>query len=208
MNRRHFLLASGAAVGLAGCGAGISGPDASAERVASAAYRGTEAPELILYTMKNNRTGNGAHTSLLIRASQTVVFDPAGSVRFNAAPEVGDVLYGITPTVQDFYERAHARSTYHVVIQSVKVPAATAEKALQLAQARGNVGGGFCTNATSAILAELPGFESIKVTLFPNNLMAQFAKIPGVTSRKLFENDADDKTAAIAEFDALLQAGQ
>lgn len=209
ITRRNFLVMGGAATTLSACGAGISGPDADPARIAAAVYQHPGPPELILYTMINNRTGSGAHTSLLVNASQRVVFDPAGSVRFNASPEAKDVLYGITPQVKDFYERAHARSTYHVRIQSLPVSAQTAELALQLVQNYGNVPGGACTTATSTILSQLPGLN-IKRTLFPNRLADQFATIPGVTDRKLYEDDADDKSIAIAEFEArtAAQAGQ
>lgn len=165
------------------------------------AYRYDGPPALTLYTMVSNRTGGGAHTSVMINASQRVIFDPAGTVRHSAIAEHGDVLYGITPRIAEFYERAHARETYHVVIQRVEVSPEVAEQALRLAQARGTVGSAFCANATSTLLRQLPGFESIKTTFYPGNLQKQFEQIPGVTTRKLFENDSDDKNVAVAAFD-------
>lgn len=207
MQRRGVLLAGGAALALAGCGASLSGPDSTPEEVARAVYRHDGPPEVILYTMVNNRSGTGAHTSLLINASQRVVFDPAGSVQLSAMPEIGDVLYGITPQVKAFYERAHARETYHVRIQSKQVPMAVAERALRMVQANGRVSPAQCTSATSRILGRLPGFEQIDPVLLPNKLAEQFARLPGVTERRLYENDADDKGEAIAEFEAG-QAGQ
>ena len=89
-----------------------------------------------------------------------------------------------------------------LVIQRIEVDAATAEKALQLALDNGAVSQAFCSQATSRLLRQLPGFESIRPTFFPNSLSDQFAKLPGVTTRTLRENDSDDKSEAIAEFDA------
>jgi len=179
-------------------------PDASAEVISSASYRHDGPTALTLYTMINNRSGAGAHTSLMINGSQRVVFDPAGTVRLSAVPERGDVLYGITPQVADFYARAHARETYHVVIQEIDVSPEVAEQALRLAIASGPAASGFCSASTSAVLRQLPGFESIGRTFFPKRLMADFGKLPGVRTTKLFENDEDDKSVAIAQFESSL----
>lgn len=172
------------------------------EVIARAAYRHDGPPALTLYTMVNRDTGTGAHTSLMINASQRVIFDPAGSVQHPAIPERADVLYGITPRIEDFYARAHARKTHYVVIQRIEVPAATAEKALQLVVANGAVGQAYCAQSTSQILRQLPGFSSITPTFFPVKLSDQFGRIPGVTTRELREDDDEDKSKAIAAFDA------
>ena len=209
LGRRAFIL-TGLALPLAGCGTPEQNrPNSTLAEAAAAAYRHPGPPELTLYTMISNRSGSGAHTSLLINApSQRVIFDPAGSVGLSAMPEINDVLYGITPQIRDYYERAHARSTYHVRIQTVEVPAATAELALRKVQANGKVSPAACTSATSAILASLPGFGAIRPVVFPNKLADQFAQIPGVRERKLFENDADDKTLAEAQAEAALSQSQ
>lgn len=179
-----------------------SGPYASPEEVARAAYRHDGPPELTLYTMIDNNTGSGAHTSLLINASQRVIFDPSGSVDMPAAPEIDDVLYGITPKVREMYESAHARNTYRVRIQTVFVTPEVAERAMRLAQANGPVGATQCTSATARILRQLPGFQSVGSTLFPNTLANRFARLPGVQERVLRENDSDDKARAIAAMEA------
>ncbi|WP_072778304.1 hypothetical protein [Marivita hallyeonensis] len=186
---------------LVGCAAATdTRPDASLEVISSASYRHDGPSTLTLYTMINNRSGAGAHTSLMINGSQRVIFDPAGTVRLSEVPERGDVLYGITPAVADFYERAHARETFHVVIQEVQVPPAVAEQALQLAMSNGPVASAQCAVSTAAILRQLPGFRSVGSTWFPRRLMEDFAQVPGVQTRKLFENDDDDKAVAIAQF--------
>lgn len=179
-------------------GGQMSGPNATPEAAAQAAYRSSEPPSITLYTMINNRTNNGAHTSIMVNApSQRVVFDPAGSVRFQGVPEVNDVLYGITPAVEQAYESAHARSTYRVKIQRVQVAPEVAEQALRLVQANGSVAPAACTTATSKILRQLPGFQSLPQALFPDKLMEAFAELPGVQERELRETDEDDKDLAV-----------
>ena len=201
MLSRRAVVAGGGALALTGCAGGpVPSQNAPDDVIARAAYRHSGPPALTLFTMVNNRSGSGAHTSLMINASQRVIFDPAGSVRHERLPERNDVLYGITPAVADFYARAHARETFHAIIQTRPVSAEVAERALQLAQANGSVAQSQCAAATSAILRQLPGFETIRPTWFPNNLAAQFGALPGVTTRKLYEDDADDKSLAIAAF--------
>lgn len=199
------ILAGLAMLALVGCGAGADmRPDASAEVISSASYRHPGPSTLTLFTMINNRSGAGAHTSLMINGSQRVIFDPAGTVRLSAVPERGDVLYGITPGVADFYARAHARETFHVVIQTIEVPPEVAERALRLAIANGPVASAQCALSTAAILRQLPGFERIGSTWFPKRLMDSFGQLPGVQTQKIFENDSDDKAVAIAQFEQAL----
>lgn len=201
------ILAGLAMLALVGCGAGAElRPDASPEVISSASYRHPGPPALTLFTMINNRSGAGAHTSLMINGSQRVIFDPAGSVRLSAVPQRGDVLYGITPGVADFYARAHARETYHVVMQTIEVSPEVAERALRLAIANGPVASAQCALSTAAILRQLPGFESIGSTWFPKRLMDDFAELPGVRTQKIFENDSDDKSVAIAQYEQSLRA--
>lgn len=199
------ILAGLAMLALVGCGAGADmRPDASPEVISSASYRHPGPTALTLFTMINNRSGAGAHTSLMINGSQRVIFDPAGTVRLSAVPERNDVLYGITPGVADFYARAHARETFHVVIQTIEVPPEVAERALRLAIANGPVASAQCALSTAAILRQLPGFESIGSTWFPKRLMENFEQLPGVQTQKIFENDSDDKAVAIAQFERAL----
>ncbi|MFP7569219.1 hypothetical protein [Marivita sp. S2033] len=200
-------LAAVTVLALAGCGAGADmRPDASREVISSASYRHAGPPALTLFTMINNRSGAGAHTSLMINGSQRVIFDPAGTVRLSAVPERDDVLYGVTPGVADFYARAHARKTYRVVIQRVEVSPEVAERALRLAIANGPVGSAQCALSTAAILRKLPGFESVGSTWFPKTLMDDFGALPGVQTSTIVENDDDDKSVAIAEFEQAVVA--
>lgn len=206
MRLRWVLAALIGAVLLQGCTTpGASRDMASIEEVSRAAYRHAGPPKLTLFTMVNNRSGAGAHTSLMVNGSQRVIFDPAGSLRLRAIPERGDVLYGITPVVADFYARAHARKTYHVMVQEIEVPAAVAERALQLVQANGPVAQAQCAVSTAAILRQLPGFGGLRSTWFPTQLADQFGALPGATTRRIYEDDDDDKRLAVREFEAALQ---
>jgi len=76
LRRRTFIF--GAPMALAACGGGdpVWAPD---DVVNAAVYRSTGERSLTLYTMRNVGSGNGAHSSLLVDASQRVMFDPAGS---------------------------------------------------------------------------------------------------------------------------------
>ena len=195
---KRFAQALTALLGL-GLLAGCAGEPvwAPREAVTRAAYHDDAPPELTLFTMLNNKTGAGAHTSLMINADQRVIFDPAGSFKHNAVPERNDVLYGITPQIEDLYTRYHARKTYHVKIQQLKVSAQTAARAEQLVQQYGAVPHAQCALSTSRILAELfPTY--VKPSWFPRTTAEEFAQIPGVTEKELYEYDSDDKSRLLA----------
>ena len=185
---RVALLAS--ALLLAGCAAAIeSGPQASDERVASVAYRAPGPATLTVMTMVNNRNGSGGHTALMINGSQRVIFDPAGSFVNDRVPEQNDVLYGVSPAVLAGYRSAHARSTYHVVSQTIEVTPEQAEIALKLAQQAGPVPRSFCTSATTGLLEQVPGLEFINRAMFPKSLMKQLEDYPGVVTERYYEDD-------------------
>lgn len=198
MDRRAFLILLPGAV--AACATKqVAAPPP--EQLAAAKYVHGGPAAISLFTMINNRSGSGAHTSLMINApSQRVIFDPAGTVRHPKITEINDVLYGITPALVDFYERAHARETYHVVIHRKLVPDAVGEEAIRRVQANGSTPSAMCANHSSRIISSLPGFETIRPTWLPKNLMQQYSALPGVTERKVFEQDADDKQIAIDAF--------
>ncbi len=209
MNLRAAGLATLVALALAGCSTpGDHRPNATMEQIAAASYQQDCPPAIPLYTMINNRTEEGAHSSIMINApSQRIIFDPAGSVRADYITEADDVLYGVTPTFESFYERAHARETYRVRIQRVEVPAAVAEQALRLAVSNGSVMQSYCARSTSSILAQLPGFDAVSPTWFPKKLAEQMSRMPGVTDRVLRETDNDDKSLAIALYREHLAQG-
>ncbi|MDR9428502.1 MAG: hypothetical protein RI553_10400 [Salibaculum sp.] len=198
MDRRTFLLC--APLALAACGATPEwAPD---EFVAAKAYAHPGPKALTLFTMRNTGTDNGAHTGLMINASQRVIWDPAGTFGHDTIPERNDVHFGITPRIALFYISYHSRVSYYMQIQRVEIPPATAELALRLVQENGATPKSLCTIHTSRMLGKLPGFEDIHTTLFPDTLAEQFARLPGVTTRTYRESDSADKSVAAAQFDA------
>ncbi len=61
----------------------------------------------------------------------------------------------------------------------------------------------FCTQATSRILSQLPGFERINTVLLPDNLHDRFATLDGVvTTERRETDDGTDRTIEIQEFEA------
>jgi hypothetical protein len=191
ISRRAVL--AGLPLVLAGCtGQSVIAPP---EDIARVAYHHDGPPALTLITVKNVGTENGAHTGLMIAASQRVIFDPAGSFGHPSIPENNDVLFGITPRVEAAYLSYHARLSFYAITQTVQVPPQVAEQALALARAYGPVAKANCARATVDILHQLPGFESLHFTLFPDNLEAQFARLPGVVRQEYREYDPDDNSA-------------
>ncbi|HBZ42641.1 MAG TPA: hypothetical protein DEO85_00960 [Maritimibacter sp.] len=177
-------------IGLAGCAA--ESVWAPAEDVQRAIYRHPGPPSITLYTVISNSSGSGGHTALLINGSQRIIFDPAGTFYHPHLPERNDVHYGMTPRAVDFYIDYHARVTWHVVESTKLVSPEIAEKALQLAQAYGAVPKAQCATSVSDILRQLPGFESVKSTMFPVPLMESFESLPGVTRKVYRDNDPDN----------------
>ena len=185
----RFVAALSFCVLLVGCAQPPEVPYASKERVAAVAYRAPGPATISVITMVNNRNGSGGHSALLINGSQRVIFDPAGSFVNERVPEREDVLFGVTPAVLAGYKSAHARSTYHVVTQTVEVTPEQAEIALRLAMQNGAVPRAFCTDATTGLLRQVPGFQDIDRTYFPTRLMEQMATRVGVVEEKYFEDD-------------------
>ncbi|MFY0682809.1 MAG: hypothetical protein JXR13_19740 [Thalassovita sp.] len=196
---RRIVLALCALTAVAGCTVKTDPPIAD-DVFEAATYRHDGPPSLTLYTMINNRTGNGAHASLMVNASQRVIFDPAGSFRKHNIVARGDVVYGVTPHLEDSYRRFHARETYHVIVQELEVSPEVAEMALQMVMTYGEVPDSMCTRSTSEILAQLPGLN-INTTWFPKNLSEQFETLPNVTTGKFYEYDDEDRFKALAAYD-------
>lgn len=194
---RRLLIALALPLLLAACGAdSVWAPD---EAVTRAAYRQPGPPTITLMTMISNRSGAGGHSALMINGSQRVIFDPAGSWWHRAAPERHDVHFGITPTMLDFYIDYHARETYHVVMQTVIVPPEVAQHALAVVQANGAVNKALCGQSVSRVLRQVPGFESIPSTMRPKTIMEAFARLPGVTTEKVYDDDPDENEDILRE---------
>lgn len=176
---------------LAACGTAepVWAPEAEVQR---AIVPNTGPTSVTLVTVISNRSGSGAHTGLIIDASQKVLFDPAGTFKHPNMPERNDLHYGLTDTRREIYLDYHARVTFHVVTQEIPVSPQVAEEILHRAMEYGAVPKANCANAISQILSGLPGFTGIHRTMFPVNLMKQVARIPGVTEKTIYDDDADD----------------
>jgi hypothetical protein len=202
VNRRQFI--AGLPLALSACSAEqVWAPD---DVVSRAIYRDDSPKHLTLYTMKNTGSDNGAHSALLINASQRVMFDPAGSWVQKQMPERNDVLFGVSPQLEEYYVSFHARVTYYVLGQRIAVSPEVAERALNLALVAGPVSQANCTRFTSRLLRELPGFEGLRQTWFPNKLSDDFGQLPGVQMREYRETDADDKSVAAQQISQALTA--
>lgn len=182
MLRRTILLGLFVVPALAGCGLNAQSVWAPDEALEAVRYRDPGPTYLALVTVRNEGNGQGAHTALLISASERVLFDPYGGWTDPYVPERNDVLYGFSPEVEARYLNYQAQDGYYYVRQELQVPPAVAEQALALARIKGPVGMAMCTNATSEILRQLPGFESLGTTLFPEHLAARFGRLPGVVT--------------------------
>ncbi|VDC23618.1 hypothetical protein [Pseudogemmobacter humi] len=187
----RVIAAVSVALTLAGCGG--ESLWASDEEVARAVYVAPPPPSVTLFTVINGRTGAGAHTGLLINASQRVLFDPAGTWTHPAAPERNDVHFGMTDRVVNFYRDYHARDTadehFYIIEHTLVLSPGTAELLMQRAMSNGAVAKANCANSISAILRDVPGFESLPQTYFPKKLGAAFGALPGVTERIVTEEN-------------------
>lgn len=184
MGRLLFCL--GLTVCLAACGS--DRPTASEAIVDHAVYRDSDQPSLTLFTSIRTAAGTGAHSAVMINGSQRVIFDPAGSFEAESpgqtvAPQRGDVVYGITDPVLTAYRRFQSSTGYHLVEITIPVSSAVAEEALRKAENHGWVSQAFCADASSHLVASLPGFEALHPTLFPRAFMLQVERLPGVTIR-------------------------
>ncbi|MFN3844462.1 MAG: hypothetical protein ACK4RZ_01405 [Paracoccaceae bacterium] len=186
----RLILAFVAILSLAACGAEPKW--ATDADVAKARYVHDGPSAITLYTVLSTRDGSGAHSGLMVNASERIMFDPAGTWYHPRLPERNDVHFGMTPKMVAFYIDYHARETFDVVEQTVTVPPGVAELVAQRVKAYGAVPKAQCTNAISTILRGVPGFESLPTTWYPAKYMEAFATLPGVKSRKITDSDADN----------------
>jgi hypothetical protein len=186
---------------LAACGAEpVWAPDEAVQR---ARFVWDEPASITLYTVVRKKGGEGAHSGLLINASQRVIFDPAGTWHHPWAPERNDLHYGMTEKMRKFYIDYHARETYDVIEQKIYVSPEVAEAALRRAESYGAVNKAFCGNSVSDIVRGLPGFEGVPRTFFPNRIRRAFSEIPGVTEKLHEDGDPDNNSGVL-----LVQKGQ
>ena len=189
MGLRPLFAALTAVLLVAGCAAeSVWAPEAEVQK---AFYRAEGPPKITLFTVQSTRSGSGAHSGLMVNASQRVLFDPAGTFYHPAAPERNDVHFGMTGTIEKVYIDYHARETFDVIVQEVEVSPEVAEMALRAVLAYGAVPNAQCTRSVTRILSRLPGFEEMSVVWFPMRASEDFARLPGATYRRITDDDAD-----------------
>lgn len=177
---------------LVGCGGPAEPRWAPEDDIRKFAYRHDGPSELRLYTVVSTRSGSGAHSGLLITTPrERILFDPAGTFKLPFAPERNDVHYGMSPRALSVYVDYHARETYDVIEQRIPVTPAQAEMVARLAKTYGPVPKAQCSVSINRILAQVPGFETMKVTYFPVATSERFGRLPGVTRRVISDDDAD-----------------
>jgi hypothetical protein len=191
---RRLLLSLVLPLALGACGA--DNKWASDADVARAAYISGEPPSITLYTVLR-KTGEGAHSGVLIDGSQRVLFDPAGTWYHPHVPERHDVHFGINDQMKRFYVDYHARETYDVVEQRIPVSREVADIAIRRVLQNGAVNKAFCGVSTISVLRDIPGLESLPNTFMPGKLMRAFGKLPGATYRLHVDGDPDDNSGVL-----------
>lgn len=186
----RLVLSLVAVIGLAACAAEPKW--ASDSEVQAARFVAGPPTYITLYTVLNNNSDAGAHSAILVNASERVIFDPAGTWYHPRLPERNDVHFGMTEKMIAYYVDYHARETFRVVEQKVFVSPEVAELVLARMKAYGAVPKAMCTQATSSVLRGVPGFESLPSTWYPKQLSIAFGKLPGVTTRTITDDDDDN----------------
>ena len=175
-------------VGLAGCGGVTRGP--APDPVSPAARAAHDGPASVtLLTVKNVQSGGGDHAALLIKGSERVLYDPAGSFELPVVPRRHDVLYAITPEVEQIYLGYHARATHYVVARSLSLDRAAADRLIALAEAEPPARPGFCAIRAGAVLRNLDGMQDLSGSPWPSTLGRSFGAKPGVTNRRITATD-------------------
>ncbi|MEL7026779.1 MAG: hypothetical protein AAGO57_06075, partial [Pseudomonadota bacterium] len=177
---------------LAACGGPAEPIWAPQDLVDKARFTAPGPSKITLFTVRSTDTGFGAHAGLMISGSERVLFDPAGTFRLQSAPERNDLHHGITPQVLAVYIDYHARETYDVEIREIEVTRAEANALIAQARNYGAVPKAQCSLSITRILNTQPRFASVPVTYFPTQAAAGFDAIPGVTSRVITDDDADN----------------
>ena len=138
------------------------GPWASDASVAAARHRDDGPAMLTLFTMINNENGQGAHSALMVNASQRVIFNPAGTFRHPYAHRNAPMCTTASPiNMVDFFIDYHARETYRVIRHDIEVSPENAERILAADRdPRRGARNALCTTSINNILRDIPGFET------------------------------------------------
>lgn len=193
---RRLLIALLLPLLVSACAESVWAPD---EDVARARYVSQDPPSITLFTVIRKLGNEGAHSGIMINASQRVIFDPAGTWHHPTVPERNDVHFGITPRMKDFYIDYHARETFDVYEQTVIVSPQIAAQALALVEGNGPVPKAMCGSNVSNVLSKLPGFESVGRTFFPKQIMKAFGELPGAVTVLHKDSDADDHSGKLIQ---------
>jgi len=166
---------------------------ASSAEVARARFVAGPPAYVTLYTGINDRSGAGVHSALLVNASERVLFDPAGTWSSPEAPERGDVHFGMTDRMVNFFLDYHARDSetqkFHVIERTIPVPPEVAQEVMERMIAYGSVPKAHCALSVASVLRGVDGFQSLPVTWFPKQLGKAFGELPGVRTRIVTEEN-------------------
>jgi hypothetical protein len=157
--------------------------------VAARTYKSDEPPYVELITMVNKENERGAHSALIINASERVIWDPAGTFQHPELAEVEDLHHGATDRLVSYYKRYHARFSHYVRVQHLDLTPAEAERMLQSARNHGAVPKMFCTMSTAQVLKSVPEFANVPESMFPERLRRAVAEIPGIVDSYVDEED-------------------
>ena len=164
---------------------------ASDADVARAHYTAPGPSTITLFTSINTRSKSGAHAGLMINGNERVLYDPAGSWENAAAPERGDLHYGMTPSMLADYVDYQGSGVFQRTEQTVVVTPQVAAAAMQAAIAYGSANKAQCTEAIATVLRQVPGFQSLPMTWFPKKMSHAFAALPGVQTEVRTANDGN-----------------
>ncbi len=171
---------------LGACAASVYAPDAA---VQAARHQSNEPPYISLMTMVNREDDRGAHSAILVNGSQVALYDPAGTFRHEALPERNDVFYGITPRWKEVYEWYHARDTTYVVEHRLAVSREFADQMIARMEAQGPSPKLFCGVNVADVLRSFEPFAHVPRSFYPGKIMDAFASVPGVTERRVYQED-------------------
>lgn len=193
-------------VALAACGGPAEPTWAPDDMVEAARFRHDGPPKVTFFNVRSTATGGGAHAGLMISGSERVLFDPAGTFAHPRAPERNDVHYGVTENVLKVYIDYHARESFDVELHEVEVSRAEADALIRAVEAHGAVPKAQCSLAITRVLSGTDRFASVPVTYFPNTAARAIAALPGVSTRRITDDDADDNHGVLIRARSELEA--
>ena len=150
-----------------------------------------------LVTVLRSKGGAGTHSALIVNGNQRVIFDPSGSFNHESLTIRGDVIYGANPAVVDTYIDYHTHNTHDTSALTVHVPDEITEDLLVRIMKLGYVQRAHCAQSISSLLHDTHGFESIRTTFFPKNLMENFLELKNVRWVRFSQPDETERSEKI-----------